>query len=215
MEAGWRYYALATLLAAPYGATIGLWHGPRLGFYAAVKLPLVLLVTAALTIGACWIGARLSGWQVSFGAVVSLVLMPLAVAGALLASLSPVSLLFTLSAPPPGAGARLTHNVLYLTHTILIGVAALAGTVALRRRLRAVLGDRLRARRVLVSWLAIYAIVGGEVAWAFRPFVGSVYEEVRFLRPEPLDGNVYEFVLEDIVPYLAERADPKEDTREQ
>jgi len=47
--------------------------------------------------------------------------------------------------------------------------------------------------------------VGGEVAWSLRPFVGSVYEPTTFLRRDALDGNVYEFVITDIVPYLLQR----------
>ena len=55
------------------------------------------------------------------------------------------------------------------------------------------------------AWVLAYALVGGEVAWALRPFVGSVYEPVAFLRQDALDGNVYEFIVTDIVPHLGGR----------
>ena len=204
----WWRCAVVTLAAAPYGATIGWWTSGRLALYAAIKLPLVLLATAMLTLGVCWVMARLLGWRVGLDLAATLVLLPLAVASVILLSLAPVSALFTLSAPAPESAARLTHNLLYLTHTGLVGVAALAGTTALWRLLRLLLADRRRADLIFILWLAAYAVVGGEVAWALRPFVGSVYEEVRFLRPNALEGNVYEFVLEDIVPYLATGAKP-------
>ena len=47
-----------------------------------------------------------------------------------------------------------------------------------------------------------FALVGGEVAWALRPFVGSVYKPVVFLRADALDGNVYEFIFTEILPHL-------------
>jgi hypothetical protein len=52
-----------------------------------------------------------------------------------------------------------------------------------------------------------YALVGGEVAWALRPFVGSVSPRypIVFLRQDALEGNVYEFIGSDIVPYLWSR----------
>jgi len=61
----WWRCGLAAVLAAPYGATIGLWTSPRLAAYAAIKLPLVMLVTAMLTLVACWVIARLMGWAPS------------------------------------------------------------------------------------------------------------------------------------------------------
>jgi hypothetical protein len=40
------------------------------------------------------------------------------------------------------------------------------------------------------------------VAWALRPFVGSIYHPVVLVRPDAFDGNVYEFIWTDIYPYL-------------
>jgi hypothetical protein len=56
-------------------------------------------------------------------------------------------------------------------------------------------------------WVLAYALVGGEVAWALRPFVGSVSpaHPLVFLREDALTGNVYEFIGTDIAPYLFSR----------
>ena len=43
-------------------------------------------------------------------------------------------------------------------------------------------------RAVYLAWVLIYAAVGGEVAWGLRPFVGSVYQPVVFLRSDALAG---------------------------
>jgi hypothetical protein len=40
------------------------------------------------------------------------------------------------------------------------------------------------------------------VAWALRPFVGSVYYPIVFLRHDALQGNVYEFIITGIFPFL-------------
>ncbi len=52
------------------------------------------------------------------------------------------------------------------------------------------------------AWLVAFALVGGEVAWGLRPFVGSIYQPVTFLRRDALDGNVYEHIILEIAPYL-------------
>jgi hypothetical protein len=63
--------------AALYGAVLGSWHGPRLAAYDAVKLPLVLLLTAALTVGFAWTAAAALGLPLRFGQVAVLTFLAL------------------------------------------------------------------------------------------------------------------------------------------
>lgn len=190
------------LCAALYGAVLGSWHGSRLSFYVAVKLPLVLLLTSALTMLLSWMGAALLGLPLKFGQVAVLTFLGLAVGGLLLASLATVAWLFTFCAPEPGVKARTAHNLLYLLHTAFVGGCGLSGTVVLWSAMRR-LGAPIRTLLpVYLLWVLAYALVGGEVAWVLRPFVGSVYEPVVFLREDAFRGNVYEFIFTDILPHL-------------
>jgi hypothetical protein len=196
--------SLAIVLGgATYGLVFGMWHGPRLAAYVALKLPLVLLVTSALTLAFCWTLCPLLGVRLSIGQVATLTLLGMAVAALLLGSLAPVALVFTVSAPAPTPEARTAHNLLYLMHTTLVGAAGATGTRVLWRVAARLHGAGPALSRVYLLWLVVFAVVGGEVAWALRPFVGSVFHPVVFLRPDALDGNVYEFVFTDIVPYLS------------
>jgi hypothetical protein len=189
--------------AALYGAVLGSWTGWRLAAYVALKLPLVLLLTSALTLLLSWLGSSLLGVPLRFGQVAVLIFLGLAGASLLLASLAPVAALFTACAPPPGLTARTTHNLLYLMHTLFVGACGLAGTLVLWQALSRLPLPRRRLAAVYLLWVVAYALVGGEVSWVLRPFVGSIYEPVTFLRADALDGNVYEFVFTDIVPHLA------------
>ena len=194
--------------AALYGAALGAWHGGRQTLYAAIKLPVVLLLTSALTLLLNWLVGTILGLRLGFVHVAVLTLVALATAGLPLASLAPIAWFFTVSLPPPSTDARLAHNLLYLLHTTQVGGCGLAGTAALwqlLRRLRPDATDARRLRTVFAAWLLTFALVGGEVAWSLRPFVGSVYEPTTFLRRDALDGNVYELVITDIVPYLLQR----------
>ena len=191
--------------AAVYGAVLGQWHGPRLALYVAVKLPMVLLLTSGLTLLLSWILAQLLGLPLRFGQVAVLIFLGLASASVMLASLAPVAWLFTVSAPPPTTAARTAHNLLYLMHTGFVGSSGLAGSFALRQALRATGRPPEVVRRVYGSWILAYAFVGGEITWALRPFVGSVYHPVVFLRDDALRGNVYEFIFTDILPHLLSR----------
>ena len=190
------------LCGAIYGAVLGSWHGSTLALYVAVKVPLLLLLTAAITALFNWIVAALHGLPMRFRQIVALSLLPLAIAAVMAASLAPVAWLFTTSLPPPSSSQQTLHNLLYLTHTLLVAASGLAGTSALHSVLLEICGNETLARRIRFSWVVAYAFVGGEVAWMLRPFVGSVYLPVVFLRDDALDGNVYEFILTDILPHL-------------
>lgn len=195
-------FATIVLCGAAYGASLGSWHSARLALYAAVKVPLMMLATAAITALFNWIVAAMLGLPLRLRQTFALSLVPLAIATIVAASLAPVAYFFAASLPPPSPSQRTLHNLLYLTHTILIAGAGITGTSFLRRILADVCGGGPRTARIYLLWLATYAFVGGEVAWALRPFIGSVYLPVVFLRPDALHGNVYEFIFTDIVPHL-------------
>jgi hypothetical protein len=209
VRARWCELALLMVVsAALYGTVLGWWHGPRLASYVAVKLPLVLLLTSTFTMLFAWVAARAVGLTLRFAQVGALTFLGLATASVLLASVTPIAWLFTATAvPPPSPAARTAHNVLYLTHTVLVGMAGLAGTRNLWRALRATRAPLPAVLTTYVTWLLAYALVGGEVAWMLRPFVGSVSPDfpVVFLRDDALRGNVYEFMFSDIFPYLNSR----------
>ncbi len=191
-----------TLGAALYGAVFGSWHGPRLAFFVAMKFPLVMWATTAITLLFNWIAARFLGLPLRLGQVAVLTLLALTVASLVLAALAPVAGLFVYCSPRPTPEARTAHNVLYLMHTLLVGTAGFAGTRALLRALGRLAATRATMAAAYALWLFSFALVGGEVAWVMRPFVGSVYAPVEFLRERPLDGNVYEFVFTDVLPHF-------------
>lgn len=173
--------------------------------YAAIKLPLVLALTAALAAPSFALLARVLGIP-SGSSPLGVAFASLAGASRLLLALTPVVLLFSLSAPRPDPSATTTHNLLYLLHVALVGASGLVGLGRMREELSRSAASARTARRVVVLWTLLFGFVGGEVAWALRPFVGSVHEPVRFLRENALDGNVYEFVLTDVAPHLLRTA---------
>jgi hypothetical protein len=193
--------------AAGYGAVLGSWHGAELALYCAIKLPLVLILTTLITIQFSWVGGLLLGVPLRFPQVVVLNLLTLATTAVLLASLIPVAWLFTQAAPPPTAASRTAHNLLYLMHTGIVAACGAGGMRVLWTALTRVAPRRARLLPVYILWFTTFAAVGGEVAWALRPFVGSVSPDypVVFLRKDALDGNVYEFIVTDILPHLGAR----------
>jgi hypothetical protein len=122
--------------------------------------------------------------------------MSFTIAALVLAALSPVALFICLNAPALDSATRGTgHSITLLCDVLFI---AYAGVVANRRLLR-LLERRCEtsaaARRVFWSWLAGNLLLGAQLSWVLRPFIGSPGLAIEFLRHDPLRGNFYESVF--------------------
>ncbi len=200
-----RLLLFIVLASALYGAVMAGWRSPRLAFYVALKMPILLLGTTSLVMMLNWMLASLFGANLSFAQVVTLTWSAMAVAAFLLLSLAPVALFFTLtSAAADGSPAELqfTHNCLLVTHISLIALAGAAGNMSLLRGLRRLVPPGCALTPIYLGWVVAFAGVGCQLSWMLRPFVGSPFYPVAFMRPDALDRNFYEFVFGEVVPYI-------------
>ncbi len=191
-----RYYLVAAAISsALYGGTFGIWRSETQGLFTAVKFPLVILLTCG---GNALLNALLglvlgSGLGVRQSTV--LIVMSFAVMGIILAALAPVLLFVCWNVPGPDS----PHHALGSSLTILIHVGAIAfagyvGNVRLGDLLGQLTGSRSRARVILLSWLAGNLLLGSQVSWILRPWIGARHAELSFFSPEPLRGNFFEAV---------------------
>ena len=52
---------------------------------------------------------------------------------------------------------------------------------------------------VLFAWLAGNLLLGSQLSWILRPFIGSPGLPVEFVRPTALKGNFYETVFRSVI----------------
>jgi len=192
--------AMIALGGAAYGAAIGAWNEPRLAAYVAIKLPMLLVLTALVNalLNALW--ARRFGLDLTFAQSLRNVLLAFGLAAIVLGSLAPIVLFLGLVVPGPNeVDGRLGHNVVGLAHVVFI---AWTGVLVVKRQL-AWLATRSAAAaagdRVVIAWLVVNLIVGAQLSWNLRPWFGTPGMSVEFLRPSPFDGNFYESLYEMIV----------------
>ena len=192
-----RVATIAIVLGAgAYGIAFGLWRAPLQALFGAMKLPLVLLGVALVTAAssavlAPLLGARLRPMQ----AIVS-ILSSLAVTSSILGALAPVSILFVLSVPAAGtANDAAIAQSLVLTHTLVIAVAGTAGVLALLRLLAQLVPSRAIAKRVVIVWMATQLLVGAQLSWLLRPFLGRPGSAVTFFSPDALEGGFFDEIL--------------------
>jgi hypothetical protein len=194
-----RVALIAVLGLCIYGFTVGYWRDPRMGVYVAIKLPMLVAVTLlcnALLNGllGLLLGSGL-GFRQSFFALLS----AFALAGLILGSLAPVTLLMAWNAPPPDSPyAGSSHSAYMVSHTFLIGIAGIAANLHLHRQLLARSPGPGVATATLLAWLGGNGFLGAQFSWVLRPFFGSPGLEVQFLRDNPLRGNFYQTVWRSI-----------------
>lgn len=187
--------AVVAVCSAAYGATFGLWRSGLLAVYVAIKLPFLLLATTGLVMVLNWMIAQLLGSGLEVRQVARLTYRAMAGTALVLLSLAPITAFLALAAPPPTPGNDLPHNLLLLVHVAFVAYAGLYGNRLLSDGLRRSCRPGARVRWLHAAWLLSNAVVGGQLAWILRPFLGSPNYPVAFLRPTALEGNFYEFVF--------------------
>jgi hypothetical protein len=184
--------------AAAYGATMGLWRGPLQSFYAAIKLVLFFAGVFCLTTLTNAMAASLLRARLSLPQVATCCLLGLTVTAAILGAVAPVAWFAAHHAPPIGTDYRATMQV---AHGLLGGhivVFAVAGVVGIRRMwnlLRELVPQPAVARRVLWAWLLVEGLVGAELSWILRPFLGKPHLPIAFLREDAFASSFFDEVL--------------------
>ena len=180
-----RSLILTTLVAAGlFGVSVGLFRPGWQVLSSAVKLPLLLLLTAAIATPAIS-GVRMSlGLQTRFRDDVILVLSTMALVSLALAAFAPVVLLAV-------QWEASYHAVVVLTVAVC-GLSGLGGVIFFLSNLRAAGRTPVLA---LVS-LVVFTMVGSQLAWTMRPFVARPRATFEWIRP--LEGNLLDAVSDSL-----------------
>jgi hypothetical protein len=195
----WVLYLVVIFVGAGlFGAAVGSWRAPLQSLYTAIKLPLILLLTS---LGNGLLNAMLApllGVNISLRQSLLAVLMSFTIAAAILGAFSPLLCFLIWNTPSLAAGAPTNasaHSLVLLSETGIIAFAGIVANVRLLQLLRELSGSAIAARKVLFAWLAGNLLLGGQLAWNLRPFVGSPGLPVQFLRDDPFHGSFYEAVF--------------------
>jgi hypothetical protein len=181
--------AAAALCSACFGAAVGSYTGRWQILYDAVKMPVYLLGTLAISFAAMHVfAARERSARETFAAAIETVALTAVVLGAL----SPIVGLLSLSLPfSPGLRtpeAQRGYKILILLLTASVAAGGMCGVARLH--------FRLRSARLTAAWVVIYQFVGAQMAWLLKPWVSHTGLDDRFLPlRDNLKGNFYESVF--------------------
>ncbi len=215
----------AFALGCAYGAFMGLFAllrpEPSVAQFAAtvVKVPLLFLLTLFVTLPSLYVFSALFDSRLRLLETLRLLSIAILVDLALLASFGPVTAFFTLSTDSYPFMVLL--NVAFFVIAGLVGLRFLRRALAHvfagvaepappesepplaadapppgaplpRRRARA----PVPAQQIFRVWVVIYAVVGAQMAWILRPFIGN--PEIGFALFRPRGSNFFAAVLHSI-----------------
>lgn len=150
--------------------------------YSAIKAPLLILGSFAVSLPTFFVVTTLLGLRRDFGQLTQALVSAQAALAVTLAAFAPLTVLFYASTPE--------YRSSLLFNGVAFAVASVAGQFVLRRRLKPLIARDERHRLLMRWWAVTYVFVAVQLAWLLRPFIGSTTMEVQFLRPEAWD-NAY------------------------
>jgi hypothetical protein len=179
--------ATIAVTMAIVGAALGSYRGGIQIAYAALKLPLVLLGTAALSAPALTAISRAVGRRSRLAQDLTLVMSALAFASLLLVAGTPLVLL--------GRAINLSyHDMILMT----VGMFGVAGLAALWMIIHAVSIESMRDgskgwRTAVFGLCVVFTVIGGQLSWALRPYLlRPRAQEVVFVREK--EGSLFDAI---------------------
>ena len=185
-----------------YGATIGLWRSPFQSLYAGIKFPLLIFITLFANAGLNGMLAQLLGVGLSFRQTTLAILMSFTIVALILGAFTPISLFILWNTPSLSSNSMAGHYFIKLTHVVAIAYAGVMANLRLYRLLAQLSGSAERSRKTLLAWLIGNLFLGSQLSWIMRPFIGSPFLKVQFLRDDAFNGNFYENIFETIKPFF-------------
>lgn len=193
-----------------------------------VKVPLLFLLTLVVTFPSLYVFNALVGSRLSLGSVLRLLLVAITVTLAVLASFAPITVFFSVTTSSYPFMVLL--NVLLFTVAGVLGLAFLLQTLhrmtvamgleepgeiapstppppdvpapmpgALDEIEGHVLGPHVGA--VFRIWVIVFAVVGAQMSWVLRPFIGHPDKPFTWFRPR--ESNFFEAVWRTIQQLLS------------
>ena len=165
----------------------------KLPLLVAGKIPLLFLLTLLICSAALYVMNLAFGLRLHFMPTITLMVFGLAATGIMLCVFAPIAGLFTVSTR--------SYHFIKLMHVLVFIVAGFFGVKVLGQGLKRMTTNeidsaahkvitRVRGSSLLLAWMGLYCVVGAQLAWMLKPFLGTPY--LPSTPPFRLEeGNIY------------------------
>jgi hypothetical protein len=182
----------SSLFLAMYGGIIGAYHSWMQALSSAIKLPALYLITLLICLPTLFFANIIFGSKRTFAQHFALVLTAVSVTSVLLFSFAPITLFFLITTN--NYQFLILLNVIVFSLTGFIGISSLynATTIVLEQD-----DESSKTRKKIIqSWLLLYAFVGSQLGWTLRPFFGTPDSAFQLFRER--EGNFYLSVMQSL-----------------
>lgn len=189
----WVFLSLSSfygLIMGSQNLVHGYDEGWKYALAAAVKLPILFILTLAICLPLLYVLNVLIGPRARFSVILGLLMASIAVTSIVLASCALIVLFFMLSTK--------SYQFIIVLNVIVFTLAGGYGVWFLRKGMYAIASEAPKdesgtqsqdgLKTIMNWWLITYGIVGTQMAWILRPFVGSE-QMFTFFRPQ--ESNFY------------------------
>jgi len=183
------FAAISVILLALYGVATGFYNGYTQAFFAMVKVPLLFLLTVVVCYPILVVSNMLFGARTGWLNTLALILGALAMASIILGAFTPIVLFFVLSDS--------SYAFMKILHVAIMGIAAVTGLITMYCALAQVCEKSQIYPKIAIHifrvWMLVFAVVGLQMVWNLRPFVGNKDQPLEFVRKNR-EGNFYQAV---------------------
>jgi hypothetical protein len=189
----WWWLPLMILcFAALYGGFMGSFHYVSAArawqvFYSAIKVPFLLIATSLLCLPGFFVINTLLGLRDDLRESLQAIFAGQAGLSIVLAALAPMTRFWYFSSE--------SYRSALLFNAAMFTVATLAGHLVSARYYKVLIARHRYHRIAHYAWLITYALVGIQMGWTLRPFVGSPDIPTSFFRDEPF-SNAYIVIVQ-------------------
>ena len=192
-----RWFLMAILvLSGFYGLSMGasalsvdVNRGMMQMVSSALKVPLLYLLSVGVCYPVLFIVIVLMGSRLNFLQALALILLALTLNSVLLASCAPIVLFIIF--------AGWDYEFIKLLHVIIFAFSGAWAMKALSQGLTIMCEKSdlypKQAIKILQLWILVFGLIGTQMAWSLRPFVGSPDMDFQLFR-EDQEGNFYKAV---------------------
>ena len=164
-----------------------------------IKVPALFLLTLLVTFPSLYVFSALCGSRLGPTNALRLMLVAIGIDLAVLASFGPVTAFFTFSTE--------SYPFMVLLNVGFFAIAGIIGLAVLHKLLRVVYRESSSERtdaikppstaneqRVFRIWIGVYGIVGAQMGWILRPFIGTPGRPFEWFRER--ESNFFAAIFE-------------------
>jgi len=140
----------------------------RIPLIVALKAPALFVLALLICAPALYVLNLAFNMRLHFMPVMTLMALALAATGTMLAVFVPIAALFSFVTE--------NYHFMKIFHVAVFAIAGWFGVKVLSEGLARLAPEGIKGLRVLLcSWLLLYCLVGGQIAWTLKPFLGTPY----------------------------------------